>query len=77
MNRDDDMPKLIKKYRKILRYELKKAVANLAALTAESALVHAQCVRSNLEHQYRKLYYLDNYDVIIIASTETGVRVML
>ena len=58
----------------MLRHELKEALTNHDALTPESAPADAQLARDNLEHQYRKLYYLDNYDVIIISSTETGAK---
>ena len=72
MGRDDDMPKLINNHRNMLRLELKKALTNHDTLTPESAPADAQLARFNLQHQYRKLYYLNELKTVIIGCKQGG-----
>ena len=44
-------------------------IKKIGVVTA--TLANAKAARDNLEKLYRKLYYLDHHDVIIISSTET------
>ena len=52
-------------HRRKLRYKLEEALEMYDSLTVESVPEEKEEACSNLERQYRKLYYLDAMDIII------------
>ena len=64
-DRGDDSAKCINSVRKMLRYELNRALRWTDALTAESAPADADLACDNLAHQYRRLYCLDMLNILV------------
>ena len=72
MPRGTGTDKFVNNFRKSLRCVLKCAFEDYDSLTVESPPQDKEAACNNLERQYKKLYYLDKLNVMIVKCKFGG-----